>query len=668
MRFVKLNNNDKNFLNNINKIFLEDETSVIVLDDNKYITYHSYMDSIKVNADMIIDENKMEEDIKEIENVWNNNTFIDKYRWNYLYKDNDKVIDYLRSLNLKKIYVTGELSSILYNYINVYGNDFETEIIDYDLDRIKEIIDNGETVLDSCLNGLTLKEILFNDNLISLTRLCESVEYYYFANKLSKKLDVTLFEFPNSDDITSFSLEERKRLDSKIGYIYYLSQYNKDEKITKLLNCIYGEDFMTNFCGLENISPGTIIQDGICRLADSNNDFCRTINGKRVTTDKNRDYAFDINFLGPCMIYGVLVDDRNTIPSCLQRIINANNRDYSVNNYGLRAMGFFEQVRIADNINSKHNDKFIFIVSKKENELLRSMGYDKTVSLLKFYNSGLLKNYFIDKPAHCNSEANHLIAYFIYKKLEKGLKIVDSINPSLAVPIPIIKKRNIFSNNRYLNDYLEFLKNLNIETVNNGAILMNCNPFTYGHYRLIDYARQEVDTMIIMVVQEDKSEYSFKDRYEMVKEGCKNFDNVVVIPSGKIFGSSMIFPEYFNRSESTDVSLDLSIDQEIFTQYIAPILNIKKRFVGEEKNDYVTREYNKELKKNLTLCGIELIEIPRFKNINGDEISAKIVRKATKDNDEELLKKLVPESTLRLIKTRKKIVTKEHIVTRMKKF
>ena len=156
-----------------------------------------------------------------------------------------------------------------------------------------------------------------------------------------------------------------------------------------------------------------------------------------------------------------------------------------------------------------------------------------------------------------------------------------------------------------------------------------------------------------MVVQEDKSKYSFKDRYEMVKEGCKDFENVVVIPSGKIFGSSMIFPEYFNRSESTDVSLDLSIDQEIFTQYIAPVLNIKKRFVGQEQNDYITREYNKELKRNLPLYGIGLIEIPRFRNINGDEISAKTVRRAVEENDDELLEILVPESTLRLIKTRK---------------
>ena len=35
MRFVKLGNNDKNYLNNINKIFLEDETSVIDLRSNR---------------------------------------------------------------------------------------------------------------------------------------------------------------------------------------------------------------------------------------------------------------------------------------------------------------------------------------------------------------------------------------------------------------------------------------------------------------------------------------------------------------------------------------------------------------------------------------------------------------------------------------------------------
>ena len=461
-----------------------------------------------------------------------------------------------------------------------------------------------------------------------------------------------MYEYPDLTDINTFTSEEQERINSRINYIFYLNQYGIDNNITNLLNSIYGKEFMEKFNGLENISPGTIIQNGICRLADSDNDFCRTINGKRVTTDKVRDYAFDIYFLGPCMIYGVLVDDKHTMPSYLQRVINENNRDYSVTNYGLRAMEFFEQVRIADSINIKENDKFIFIVSKVEKVLLKEMGFDSSISLLPVFNKGDLSNYFIDKPAHCNSECNEKIAEYIFETLDKDLKIVDEGNKNIAIPIRKKKKRNVFTNNKFLDEYLALLKGLNITTLNNGAILMNCNPFTYGHYQLIDYARKQVDTLIVMVVQEDKSKFSFEDRLQMVINGCKCFDNVVVIPSGKIFGSSMIFPEYFNRNELTSVSLDLSLDLEIFTQYIAPTLNIKKRFVGEEKEDYITSEYNRELKNNLPLYGIELIEIPRFKNNIGTVISAKVVRQAIVDEDEDMLMYLVPQSTLDVIKNK----------------
>ena len=135
----------------------------------------------------------------------------------------------------------------------------------------------------------------------------------------------------------------------------------------------------------------------------------------------------------------------------------------------------------------------------------------------------------------------------------------------------------------------------------------------------------------------------------MVQNGCKDFSNVTVIPSGKIFGSSMIFPEYFNREEKTDVTIDVSLDREIFTDYIAPTLNVKKRFVGEEKTDIITASYNRELKNNLPLYGIEVIEIPRFTDRNGQSISAKIVRNALENNDWDTISQLVPPTTIEVL-------------------
>ena len=52
-----------------------------------------------------------------------------------------------------------------------------------------------------------------------------------------------------------------------------------------------------------------------------------------------------------------------------------------------------------------------------------------------------------------------------------------------------------------------------------GAAVMNCNPFTIGHRYLIETAAKECDLLYIFVLSEDKSEFSFADRLEMVKRG-----------------------------------------------------------------------------------------------------------------------------------------------------
>ena len=50
-----------------------------------------------------------------------------------------------------------------------------------------------------------------------------------------------------------------------------------------------------------------------------------------------------------------------------------------------------------------------------------------------------------------------------------------------------------------------------------GSLNVNCNPFTRGHRYLIEEALKRVDHLFLFVVEEDASEFSFKDRYEMVK-------------------------------------------------------------------------------------------------------------------------------------------------------
>ena len=188
-----------------------------------------------------------------------------------------------------------------------------------------------------------------------------------------------------------------------------------------------------------------------------------------------------------------------------------------------------------------------------------------------------------------------------------------------------------------------------------GAIVMNCNPFTLGHRYLVEHAAAQVVKLYIFIVEEDKSQFPFADRIELVKQGVKDLSNVEVLPSGKFIISQQTFSGYFNKAELQDVAVDSSEDVEIFGREIAPTLGITIRFAGEEPNDTVTRQYNETMKKILPRYGVEFREIPR-KAVGDEVISASTVREALKRGDFDKIKSLVPDTTLLYLRGRRSVL------------
>ena len=184
-----------------------------------------------------------------------------------------------------------------------------------------------------------------------------------------------------------------------------------------------------------------------------------------------------------------------------------------------------------------------------------------------------------------------------------------------------------------------------ITRMNVGAIVMNCNPFTLGHRHLIEFASKQVDFLYVFCVEEDLSAVPFEDRIYLMKQGTRDLKNVVVIPSGRFVLSRYTMPSYFRKEEQKLVVKDASCDVEIFGYYIAPKLNIKTRFVGEEPTDIVTREYNEKMRSILPELGIRFVEIPRRENEYGEIISASVVRKLVETNDYDKIKSFVPQTT-----------------------
>lgn len=184
-----------------------------------------------------------------------------------------------------------------------------------------------------------------------------------------------------------------------------------------------------------------------------------------------------------------------------------------------------------------------------------------------------------------------------------------------------------------------------IETSKSRACLvMNCNPFTLGHLHLIQYAAARETEVIVFVVEEDLSVFTFKDRIEMVRRGTSHLSNVKILPGTEYIISAATFPSYFLRENDEKAVAFMEQDAGVFCRWFAPCFGIDARYVGEEPYCEMTLSYNETLKRLLPQYGLTLHEIPRLA-INGKAVSASHFRKAIRDGNEALAKTLVPEST-----------------------
>ena len=195
----------------------------------------------------------------------------------------------------------------------------------------------------------------------------------------------------------------------------------------------------------------------------------------------------------------------------------------------------------------------------------------------------------------------------------------------------------------------KILKNMEDDR-ESGAIVINANPMTKGHLYLIEEARKMIDLLHIFMVEEDGSAFPYEFRYKIVAEEVSKFRDVILHKGNDYIISKNTFPTYFYKDEKTILKAYSELDTKIFGRYFASALKIKKRFVGTEDKDIVTKNYNETMKKILPQYGVELIEIPRIKS--GDEvISASKVRKLLKEKKFEEAYKFLPDATIKALKS-----------------
>ena len=215
---------------------------------------------------------------------------------------------------------------------------------------------------------------------------------------------------------------------------------------------------------------------------------------------------------------------------------------------------------------------------------------------------------------------NNINHFLVYTKKEYlivfesfGFKEIVSTDSVSILEYGIANINDVINNIRK-NIENKFDINLDNEKIN--AIVLNGNPITNGHIYLIEEALKTANYLVVFVLEEDKSFFTFKERLTLAYISTLYLSNVIVIPSTEYIISNLTFPTYFLKEENKRNYEWMKTDALIFKNYFMKNLNIMYRYLGEE-TDNVMMLYNNVLKETLEdNCKI----IPRLDNISGSYV------------------------------------------------
>lgn len=517
--------------------------------------------------------------------------------------------------------------------------------------KIKENLCKEESFrIDYQANGMTYK-VKFAKDLMVLDYIDQVIQFYDLNRRLSEwDIPVLNFAYDSEAHMTG---EEKARTEQEFNFSKYVLEIkvSVDNKSFLYQGSICDDKSLVeldrdlSFYQIKRFENDLIVyRDYASRLVNIEN-------GIRKTCYQPKEYIGTVYFLGPCTIYGLYVEDNYTIPSIVQKYINISGKKYRVVNLGNQIQ--VNSSRLIEALTINENDIFVLffhsVVTRiKKNISIIEVGEQFDQLRKSKYQD---KECFFDGVHHCGDNANIIYAEIIYSEVKKYLSNAGQKSVYKNSIYNVFKKNEMdlsifYGWNLYVKELKEKKKMCPKNSKKIGCVVVNCNPFTKGHRYLMEYALTVVDFLYVFVLEEDKSFFTFKDRYEMVRRGIHDLKKAMVVRSGKFVISSATFPAYFQKDRiKKEEKISLNEDLRIFGQYIASVLDIQYRFVGEEPQDYVTNQYNNAMKKILPEFGINVIEIPR-KCEGENVISASKVREYYCKKKFDAMKKLIPESTL----------------------
>lgn len=556
----------------------------------------------------------------------------------------DKIIKYFGEMRIKAI-----LPDNILDIVKIFFYKKNNVIIVSDSQLIRGLgrILGIQRCRKTDISEIATQYFAFKDALLVLAKKGVPV---YFYNRIGKLKN----GFQYSEDAVD-------RMKKGLSFpVMYENIEKYESELKEIIGKKYSKEYVTD---LGKIPQVVRKGDYYCH-EDYKSQHINVIDGKRLTANQPGNYKKTIHIYGRCGVFGYAVEDSDTLPSQLQKaLIEHGVNDIRVINHGLWGGSdvYLDHNFLQDSVSMNQDDIIVFYRRHFDKRLMRHLEdcgvFYKDITN-EWHTFPCAKSCFFDKPGHMNQEGYHVVAELICMDLIKHNFAEKPVSPEILSDFnnfnltKYLKERTNQDFNDEIHQYTDQILQeypLTSDINKCGAIVMNCNPFTKGHRYLIEYAAKRVDRLYIFVVEEDKSFFKFKDRFEMVREGTKDLKNVVVVPSGKFIISSYTFPEYFMKDYVKEKNFDVTNDVQVFCKYVAPPLKISIRFAGEEPLDPVTLNYNENMRKILPEYSMEFCEIPRLQLDDNRVINATEVRRLLKLKDFNGIKNYVPETTLKIL-------------------
>ncbi len=383
-----------------------------------------------------------------------------------------------------------------------------------------------------------------------------------------------------------------------------------------------------------------------CERVNKNYGVSRRVGDWDVASKKYGQGISTLYLIGPCIVSNALCEETSGLENCILQELLKLDSSWQIVCLIICTYKYSDLDKLISSLTLREGDIILFLnnggLYDKE-----TMDYPNDIDL-KAIIDRRTTNWFWNVPIHTNQEGNRQIAKAIVNEYLREYIIKPTDKKIIQLGQCCLGREAEAAVNRYISEIKS--KNAERSGMLTGAVVMNCNPMTKGHLHLVEEALKQVDFLYVFVVEENKSEFPFWQRFQIVSNVLAHKDNVSVVPSGKFILSSETLPIYFEKAVKQEERVNATEDMMIFCEKVAPGLHISIRFVGEEPIDQVTRQYNEFMKEIFPYYGLQIVESPRL--LEGEHIiSASRVRRYMKEGNWAMVEELVPKEAFEILQS-----------------